>query len=73
MSMTIEVEFLTGTDIREAVSQAKAKASQWDVSYVSFDFNDVPFLIGRGADVDSVVNEYVARNKSKPPRVIRAA
>jgi hypothetical protein len=57
-NMSIEVEFLGGTAMGDAVAEAKAKALQWDVAYVCFKFNGVRFSIGRNADVEAVVDEW---------------
>jgi hypothetical protein len=65
MSMIINVEFVAGTDINSAVSQAKQKASQWGVSYVCFNFNGISFSIGCSADIESVINQYTRHNKDE--------
>jgi hypothetical protein len=57
-NITKNVEFLAGTDIKSAVTEAKEKASLWKVGYVSFDFNGQSFNIGRNADIHSVLEEY---------------
>lgn len=44
-NMSINVEFLTGTTVEEAILEAKLKAYCWDVAYVCFDFNGVKFGI----------------------------
>ncbi len=56
--ITITVEFLAGTDIREAVTEAKEKAKQWGVCYVNFNFNTVRFSIGSTADIDIAVEKF---------------
>lgn len=66
MSAIISVEFMEGTDIRAAVSQAKDAAARLGVSYVCFKFNGVEFSIGRSADVDSVVERYTNIGKARP-------
>ena len=63
--MTISVEFLAGTDITHAVTEAKRKAAQWDVAYVHFNFNGASFSIGRNADIEKVVEEW-HENGGKP-------
>ena len=49
--MAIEVEFLAGTDIKDAIEEAKQKAEKLDLAYVKFDFNGVSFCIGQNANV----------------------
>lgn len=56
--MILRVEFLPGTDVYEAVFEAKEKALIWDVAYVEFQFNGTIFAIGRNADVVAAVEEY---------------
>lgn len=57
-NMRVSVEFLAGTDVQEAVMEAKRKAGEWDVAYVDFNFNGASFSIGRNADVYEAVKEY---------------
>lgn len=57
-NMTIKVEFLAGTEVKEAVIEAKQKAELWRVAYVTFDFNGASFSIGANADVEEVVAEW---------------
>lgn len=56
--MTIDVDFLAGTSIEEAIKEAKHKALQWDVAYVCFNFNGVSMSIGKNADVQEAVEEW---------------
>lgn len=57
-NITIKVEFLAGTEIKDAVREAKQKAKLWQVAYVEFDFNGANFCIGANADVEDVVAEW---------------
>ena len=61
-NMTIDVEFLAGTDIADAVQEAKAKAALWCVAYVCFDFNGTKFSIGPNADTGEVLERWKARD-----------
>jgi len=56
--MIIHVEFLPGTDVRDAIEEAKEKAAQLDVVYVAFKFNEASFSIGRNADIEAAIKEY---------------
>lgn len=40
-NMSVTVEFLPGTDIKDAIEEAHQKAVMWDVAYVCFKFNGV--------------------------------
>ena len=57
-NMTIKVDFLAGTTVEQAIKEAKLKALHFDVAYVRFNFNEVSFSIGRGADVSKVLEEW---------------
>ena len=56
--MTIEVEFLGGTDIKTAIREAKELATKLDISYVCFDFNGTSFSIGKNVNINKVIKEH---------------
>lgn len=56
--ISIAVDFLAGTDIRQAITEAKEKAKQWGVCYVNFNFNTVRFSIGSTADIDIAIEKF---------------
>jgi len=56
--MSVHVEFLCGTDVKEAIQEAKLKASLWNVAYVCFKFNGKSFSVSRNADVDEMVEDF---------------
>lgn len=58
-NITINVEFLAGTDFTEAVEEAKQKCRQWDVALVCFKFNGVECCVSRNADVEHMHNQYL--------------
>jgi hypothetical protein len=62
-NIAIEVDFLSGTKIEDAVAEAKEKAALWGVAYVQFKFNDVRFYIGSGADIYEVLQEWKSHDK----------
>ncbi len=57
-NMELNVNFLAGTDIKQAVQEAKQKAEQLNVAYICFKFNGVSFSIGRNADIDEVLDNW---------------
>ena len=57
-NICIDVEFLAGTDITQAIEEAKQKARQWDVAYVKFKFNSVHMSIGQQADIAKAVKSF---------------
>lgn len=56
-NMTIEVGFLSGTNIREAILEAKQKAISLDVM-IEFNFNGVIVLVGSGTNVERAISSY---------------
>ena len=68
-NMTINVKFLPGTEIEDAVIEAKEKAKLWKVAYVTFEFNGASFAVGENADVEDAVNEWKA-TEGKPYGII---
>lgn len=55
---TMNMEFLAGTDIEEAVLEARGKARSIGLAYVCFNFNGVNLSIGKYASVPQAVQEY---------------
>lgn len=62
-NITVKVEFLAGTQIEDAILEAKQKAALWDVAYVEFDFNRVSFCIGKNADVLTALEAFKSARK----------
>lgn len=57
-NIIIEVEFIAGTTIENAVVEAKQKAIEWGVTYIKFTFNGVKLSIGPTANVEWVIDEF---------------
>ena len=55
---TLEVDPWGGTDIRDALTEAKTLARKLDLAYVKFNFNNVSISIGQGCDINDTVLEY---------------
>lgn len=64
-NITIAVEFLAGTSIGDALTEAQTKAIQWDVAYVKFDFNGISVSCTRDFDVEYWANEYLNATENK--------
>jgi len=64
-SMMIEVEFMAGTAIKDAISEAIDKAKKLDIAYVQFNFNGTSFSIGRNAVLDEVMEDWKSRKNNK--------
>ena len=60
-NITINIEFLAGTEVKDANTEAKEKAILLNVAYVIFDFNRVSFSIGQNADINSVMTDWERR------------
>lgn len=59
-NMCLNVEFLAGTTVEEAIKEARGQAIYWDVAYVCFDFNGVKFSVSRSADKAEMLAKYQA-------------
>ena len=57
-NIKVGVEFLAGTRIDEAISEAKAKCIEWGVAYVCFNFNGVNISISRTCIIEEAVEDY---------------
>ena len=57
-NIIINVEFLAGTSVAQAVTEARSLAIQNDLAFVKFKFNGIPFSISQRADVDDCVKQY---------------
>lgn len=57
-NICINVEFLAGTSIEQAVIEAKDKAILWQVAYVKFDFNGVKMSIRSSSSVIEAVDRF---------------
>ena len=57
-NMTVNVEFLAGTSLKQAVEEAKHKCDTWEVAYVCFSFNGVNFSVSPGADTWDAEEQY---------------
>lgn len=55
--MTMKCEFLAGTTIEKAVSEAKSKAIQLDLCYMCFNFNGASFSISQTCNKQDVIQE----------------
>ena len=56
--MSIVVEFLAGTDLKEAITEAKKMAAKLNLAYIKFNFNGKSFSIGENANVEKAVSQY---------------
>lgn len=56
--MVIEVKFLHGTNLKEAIAEAKRKAFEWNVC-INFNFNDEDIYVYPGRrNIEDIYNEY---------------
>ena len=49
--ISVKVDFMAGTTIKEAISEAKDKAILWDVAYINFNFNGTSVSVGKNCNV----------------------
>ena len=57
MNLVVNVEFLAGTDITEAITEAKEFCTKYGTT-VRFSFNGVAMFVTETSDIDGKVNEY---------------
>lgn len=70
-NLIINVEFLAGTDVKKAISEAKELANKLDIAYVSFEFNGAKFSIGKNADEHQAYEQWT-ETKGQPYGIISA-
>lgn len=56
---TLTLKPLAGTDISEAVKEAKDKCIQLNLAYVYFSFNGVSVSVGKMADPSKALQQYL--------------
>ena len=57
-NMTLNVEFLAGTTLYDAVEESIGKCYHLNLAYVCFEFNGVDFSTGRNANIFDVLEDY---------------
>lgn len=57
-SLTMRVEVLVGTDIRQAVQDARDLALKLNLTYIVFNFNGVSVNVQHTSDIDDLVDKY---------------
>jgi len=55
----LKLESLAGTDIEDAVREAKYKCFQLNLAYVCFSFNGVSVSVGQRADPSKALQQYL--------------
>ena len=54
----VNIEFLAGTGVLEAIADAKRLARQLDVAYVCFKFNEASFSVRQGSDEQELYEKW---------------
>lgn len=55
----LKLEALAGTDIEDAVQEAKAKCISLNLAYTYFSFNGVSVSVGKMADPSKALQQYL--------------
>ncbi len=55
---TMSIELLAGTNIRDAIVEAKKLAATLHLAYITFSFNGVSMSIGSTANEEEAVDAY---------------
>ena len=58
MSLVINIELLAGTDIREAIIEAKELCNKLEVAGIRFKFNEVNMFVTETSYTNSKIDEY---------------
>lgn len=61
-NIEVPVKFLVGTDLKDCILEAKAKAAKWEVAFVVFKFNEASFAVSSTARCKLLMDQY----KHKP-------
>lgn len=64
-NFTLTLEPMAGTDITEAVKEAKDKCFQLNLAYVKFNFNGVSVSVGKRADIDAAQKQLMKAYSDK--------
>ena len=59
--IVMEVSFLTGTTIEEAILDTIEKCKEWNVAGIEFDFNGVTLFVNSQTLLHDVYSEYQLR------------
>lgn len=57
-NMCLNVEFLTGTSLEDALEEARNKAIQFNLAYVCFDFNGTSFSVRPNGSIKDAVEKF---------------
>lgn len=57
-NMCLNVEFLAGTSLEDALTEARSKAVQFNLAYVCFDFNGCSFSVRASGNILDALEEY---------------
>lgn len=53
-NISMEIEFVAGTTIEAAVTEAKQKVLEWNVGCIYFKFNGVSIYVGKSSDLSDI-------------------
>lgn len=72
-TMELTVDFLAGTNLIDAVFEAKIKASEWGLAYIKFNFNGVNFSVSGKTPMiteEFLMGKYNAALKGKINHIV---
>jgi len=67
--ISVNVEFMVGSDLTECLVEAKEKVKLWDVAYVCFKFNGVSVSVNANSDVEAGYHKVMQAMK-KPMKFV---
>lgn len=65
MNAVLNIEFLAGTELKHALSEAKELCINLGIAYVTFNFNGTEISVGKYADVQKSLQEWESRGGIK--------
>ena len=63
-NISLNVEFMAGTSIEDAIKEARLLAVRLHIAYVVFKFNGVSCSVSRNPNIDKLVKDYHSVIKS---------
>jgi len=57
-NLRVKVDFLAGTDLKEAIKETSELAKRMNVAYIEFRFNKAKFSISQYPNIEKAFSDY---------------
>lgn len=64
LPISVNIELMVGTDVKDAVKYAQEFAKRLDVAYACFDFNNVNVYVSQYCNINDVAEQIIETIKS---------